>query len=121
MICKSVIYDASETLGFQQAVSVILAYETAELDTRRPLITYSYLLVPSFSDTAYAKNKDDGKWYNFDDSSVSPANEDQIVVSDLICQKRATYYCIHLRQFCWKGNRMDHFIKVWGINYYVAV
>uniref|UniRef100_A0A7N8X215 Ubiquitin carboxyl-terminal hydrolase n=1 Tax=Mastacembelus armatus TaxID=205130 RepID=A0A7N8X215_9TELE len=31
--------------------------------------------------TAYAKNKDDGKWYNFDDSSVSPANEDQIVVS----------------------------------------
>ncbi|KAI3366846.1 hypothetical protein L3Q82_009501, partial [Scortum barcoo] len=30
--------------------------------------------------TAYAKNKDDGKWYNFDDSSVSPANEDQIVL-----------------------------------------
>uniref|UniRef100_A0A8D0AWA8 Ubiquitin carboxyl-terminal hydrolase n=1 Tax=Sander lucioperca TaxID=283035 RepID=A0A8D0AWA8_SANLU len=34
--------------------------------------------------TAYAKNKDDGKWYNYDDSSVSPANEDQIVVSVLI-------------------------------------
>uniref|UniRef100_A0A672YQ07 Ubiquitin carboxyl-terminal hydrolase n=1 Tax=Sphaeramia orbicularis TaxID=375764 RepID=A0A672YQ07_9TELE len=34
--------------------------------------------------TAYAKNKDDGKWYNFDDSSVSPANEDQIVVSVLV-------------------------------------
>ncbi|XP_039998047.1 ubiquitin carboxyl-terminal hydrolase 15-like isoform X3 [Xiphias gladius] len=30
--------------------------------------------------TAYAKNKDDGKWYNFDDSSVSPASEDQIVL-----------------------------------------
>ncbi|MEQ2205884.1 Ubiquitin carboxyl-terminal hydrolase 15, partial [Xenoophorus captivus] len=29
--------------------------------------------------TAYAKNKDDGKWYNFDDSSVSPASEDQTV------------------------------------------
>ncbi|KAG9335217.1 hypothetical protein JZ751_005572, partial [Albula glossodonta] len=29
--------------------------------------------------TAFAKNKDDGKWYYFDDSSVSPANEDQIV------------------------------------------
>lgn len=35
----------------------------------------------SCSDTAYAKNKDDGKWYYFDDSSVSPASEDQIVVS----------------------------------------
>uniref|UniRef100_A0A4W4HKV6 Ubiquitin carboxyl-terminal hydrolase n=1 Tax=Electrophorus electricus TaxID=8005 RepID=A0A4W4HKV6_ELEEL len=30
--------------------------------------------------TAYAKNKSDGKWYYFDDSSVSPASEDQIVV-----------------------------------------
>ncbi|XP_023647199.2 ubiquitin carboxyl-terminal hydrolase 15 isoform X2 [Paramormyrops kingsleyae] len=29
--------------------------------------------------TAFAKNKDDHKWYYFDDSSVSPANEDQIV------------------------------------------
>ncbi|KAI1905468.1 hypothetical protein AGOR_G00016510 [Albula goreensis] len=29
--------------------------------------------------TAFAKSKDDGKWYYFDDSSVSPANEDQIV------------------------------------------
>lgn len=38
----------------------------------------------SRTDTAYAKNKDDGKWYNFDDSSVSPANEDQIVVSVLV-------------------------------------
>uniref|UniRef100_A0AAX7W4R4 Ubiquitin carboxyl-terminal hydrolase n=1 Tax=Astatotilapia calliptera TaxID=8154 RepID=A0AAX7W4R4_ASTCA len=36
--------------------------------------------------TGYAKNKDDGKWYNFDDSSVSPASEDQIVVSVLICK-----------------------------------
>lgn len=38
-----------------------------------------------FSDTAYAKSKDDGKWYYFDDSSVSPASEDQIVVSVLFC------------------------------------
>uniref|UniRef100_A0A671TR01 Ubiquitin carboxyl-terminal hydrolase n=1 Tax=Sparus aurata TaxID=8175 RepID=A0A671TR01_SPAAU len=37
--------------------------------------------------TAYAKNKDDGKWYNYDDSSVSPANEDQIVVSILVCRQ----------------------------------
>ncbi|XP_062853923.1 ubiquitin carboxyl-terminal hydrolase 4 [Trichomycterus rosablanca] len=29
--------------------------------------------------TAYAKNKSDGKWYYFDDSSVSSASEDQIV------------------------------------------
>nr|XP_006014127.1 PREDICTED: ubiquitin carboxyl-terminal hydrolase 4-like [Latimeria chalumnae] len=29
--------------------------------------------------TAYAKNKSDGKWYYFDDSSVSLASEDQIV------------------------------------------
>ncbi|KAJ6667755.1 hypothetical protein lerEdw1_016076 [Lerista edwardsae] len=29
--------------------------------------------------TAYAKNKINGKWYYFDDSSVSPATEDQIV------------------------------------------
>ncbi|XP_036426871.1 ubiquitin carboxyl-terminal hydrolase 4 [Colossoma macropomum] len=29
--------------------------------------------------TAYAKNKTDGKWYYFDDSSVSSASEDQIV------------------------------------------
>uniref|UniRef100_A0A3Q2Y8E0 Ubiquitin carboxyl-terminal hydrolase n=1 Tax=Hippocampus comes TaxID=109280 RepID=A0A3Q2Y8E0_HIPCM len=34
--------------------------------------------------TAYAKNADDGKWYNFDDSSVSPASENQIVVSLLM-------------------------------------
>lgn len=33
------------------------------------------------TDTAYAKNKIDGQWYYFDDSSVSGASEDQIVVS----------------------------------------
>uniref|UniRef100_A0A674BJ43 Ubiquitin carboxyl-terminal hydrolase n=1 Tax=Salmo trutta TaxID=8032 RepID=A0A674BJ43_SALTR len=32
--------------------------------------------------TAYGKNKADGKWHYFDDSSVSAASEDQIVVSD---------------------------------------
>uniref|UniRef100_A0A669DP21 Ubiquitin carboxyl-terminal hydrolase 4 n=1 Tax=Oreochromis niloticus TaxID=8128 RepID=A0A669DP21_ORENI len=31
------------------------------------------------TDTAYGKNKVDGKWYYFDDSSVSSATEDQIV------------------------------------------
>uniref|UniRef100_A0A452VDK5 Ubiquitin carboxyl-terminal hydrolase n=1 Tax=Ursus maritimus TaxID=29073 RepID=A0A452VDK5_URSMA len=33
--------------------------------------------------TAYAKNKVNGKWYYFDDSNVSLASEDQIVVSRL--------------------------------------
>uniref|UniRef100_A0A8C7RVL6 Ubiquitin carboxyl-terminal hydrolase n=1 Tax=Oncorhynchus mykiss TaxID=8022 RepID=A0A8C7RVL6_ONCMY len=41
--------------------------------------------------TAYAKNKDDDKWYNFDDSSVSPANEDQIV-------SKAAYVLFYQRQ-----------------------
>lgn len=31
------------------------------------------------TDTAYAKNKVNNKWYYFDDSSVSVASEDQIV------------------------------------------
>ncbi|TPX34231.1 hypothetical protein SmJEL517_g03085 [Synchytrium microbalum] len=31
--------------------------------------------------TAYAKNSIDGQWYNFDDSSVSKANEDNVVSS----------------------------------------
>lgn len=39
------------------------------------------LLSLCLTDTAYGKNKVDGKWYYFDDSSVSSATEDQIVVS----------------------------------------
>uniref|UniRef100_A0A3Q3JHD5 Ubiquitin carboxyl-terminal hydrolase n=1 Tax=Monopterus albus TaxID=43700 RepID=A0A3Q3JHD5_MONAL len=46
--------------------------------------------------TAYAKNKDDGKWYNFDDSSVSPASEDQIV-------SKAGYVLFYQRQDTTKG------------------
>ncbi|KAM3587415.1 uncharacterized protein V6R79_004754 [Siganus canaliculatus] len=46
--------------------------------------------------TAYAKNKDDGKWYNFDDSSVSPASEDQIV-------SKAGYVLFYQRQDTVKG------------------
>ena len=33
-----------------------------------------------FTDTAYAKNKEDGQWYHFDDSSVSQCSEDSVVV-----------------------------------------
>lgn len=43
------------------------------------LYSFRYVLFPLI-DTAYAKNKTDGKWYYFDDSSVSSASEDQIVV-----------------------------------------
>ncbi|XP_068162474.1 ubiquitin carboxyl-terminal hydrolase 15-like isoform X2 [Antennarius striatus] len=46
--------------------------------------------------TAYAKNKDDGKWYNFDDNSASPANEDQIV-------SKAGYVLFYQRQDTVKG------------------
>lgn len=41
----------------------------------------SYLCVCVCSDTTYACNKDDGQWYYFDDSKVTYATEDQIMVS----------------------------------------
>ncbi|XP_078531736.1 ubiquitin carboxyl-terminal hydrolase 15 isoform X4 [Lissotriton helveticus] len=41
--------------------------------------------------TAFAKNKDDGKWYYFDDSSVSTASQDQIV-------SKAAYVLFYQRQ-----------------------
>ncbi|XP_017349694.1 ubiquitin carboxyl-terminal hydrolase 15 isoform X1 [Ictalurus punctatus] len=46
--------------------------------------------------TAYAKNKDDDKWYNFDDSIVSPVSEDQIV-------SKAAYVLFYQRQDTVKG------------------
>lgn len=53
-------------------------------------------------DTAYAKNKDDGKWYNFDDSSVSPANDDQIVVSTYLKWAKETHsFCIKCSSVYW--------------------
>uniref|UniRef100_A0A8D3DR35 ubiquitinyl hydrolase 1 n=1 Tax=Scophthalmus maximus TaxID=52904 RepID=A0A8D3DR35_SCOMX len=39
------------------------------------------LLVNVPSDTSYAKNKDNGQWYYFDDSKVTYAREDQIVTN----------------------------------------
>lgn len=35
----------------------------------------------SSADTSYACNKDNGQWYYFDDSKVTYAREEQIVVS----------------------------------------
>ncbi|KAJ7426114.1 ubiquitin carboxyl-terminal hydrolase 15 isoform X3 [Willisornis vidua] len=47
--------------------------------------------------TAFAKNKDDGKWYYFDDSSVSTACEDQIVASTFCVSKIGTVDVFFLR------------------------
>ena len=44
---------------------------------------YSFFL-SSLLDTAYAKNKDDGQWHYFDDSSVSEAAEDSVCVRFLV-------------------------------------
>ncbi|XP_048012803.1 ubiquitin carboxyl-terminal hydrolase 15-like isoform X2 [Megalobrama amblycephala] len=46
--------------------------------------------------TAYAQNKEDHKWYNFDDSSVSPTGEEQIV-------SKAAYVLFYQRQDTVKG------------------
>lgn len=99
---------------WNEAVLLKVFYNTNSVSTEWDtcIILYSCLLTSPRSDTAYAKNKDDGKWYNFDDSSVSPANEDQIVVSLLICESQATVLlCIHHRQFCWTRTRKVHLIK----------
>ncbi|XP_073805159.1 ubiquitin carboxyl-terminal hydrolase 15 isoform X2 [Danio rerio] len=46
--------------------------------------------------TAYAKNVEDGQWYSFDDSSVSPASEEQIV-------SKAAYVLFYQRQDTVRG------------------
>ncbi|XP_067249251.1 ubiquitin carboxyl-terminal hydrolase 15-like [Chanodichthys erythropterus] len=46
--------------------------------------------------TAYAQNKEDHKWYNFDDSSVSPTGEEQIV-------SKAAYVLFYQQQDTVKG------------------
>lgn len=58
----------------------------------------------SVLDTAFAKNKDDGKWYYFDDSSVSIACEDQIVASTLCFAKIETVGVTNLREFKWANH-----------------
>ena len=39
-------------------------------------------------DTSYARNKDNDQWYYFDDSKVTYAREDQIVVSTTHTERR---------------------------------
>lgn len=61
---------------------------------RKPTAHLSHRSDYIFSlDTAFAKNKDDGKWYYFDDSSVSTASEDQIVVSVSFIPENQGIYC----------------------------
>lgn len=56
-------------------------------------------------DTAFAKNKDDGKWYYFDDSSVSTACEDQIVASTFCVSKIGTVDDVFfVREEKWRVN-----------------
>ena len=43
---------------------------------------FQFLIFPL--DTAYSKNKDDGRWYHFDDSSVTPITEGTVVVMQSI-------------------------------------
>lgn len=64
------------------------------MDYREPFTCCNDVFISSCSDTAYAKNKDDGKWYYFDDSSVSPASKDQIVVSIELACARPHRYCL---------------------------
>lgn len=46
---------------------------------------YSYLTIVIYCpDTAYARNHEDDQWYSYDDSSVTPISESEIVVSNFI-------------------------------------
>lgn len=39
--------------------------------------------------TAFCKNREDGQWYNFDDSRVSKASAEEVQVNfSLLCQNR---------------------------------
>ena len=43
-----------------------------------------YYKMLSLSDTAYARNAHNSKWYHFDDSHVSETDESHLVVSPLL-------------------------------------
>merc|ERR1712211_35158 len=59
--------------------------------------------------TAYAKNKDDGRWYHFDDSSVTPISESAIVTKAayvLFYQRREDTSANHAASTCVNGGPM---------------
>lgn len=58
-----------------------------KVDSLQTLVTIRFY----FSDTAYAKNRCDGKWYHFDDSSVSSCDESHVCTA-------AAYMLIYLRK-----------------------
>ncbi|KAK2534350.1 Usp4 [Columba guinea] len=61
-------------VALRDCIELFTTMET--LGEHDPCTELQFLLL---TDTAYAKNKVNGKWYYFDDSSVSVASEDQIV------------------------------------------
>ena len=71
----------SPTTSEEWAAATVRLFVSMETD--RFYGNRSLLISPSLthSDTAYCKNKSTGKWYNFDDSHVSEATDDRIVVS----------------------------------------
>ena len=72
MLCQTTLVDLEE-----DTVS-----ETRALNMRCCNPSPASLPLPIFSpDTAYAKNKETGKWYNFDDSHVSETSASNVVVS----------------------------------------
>ncbi|KAG7242013.1 hypothetical protein INR49_024623, partial [Caranx melampygus] len=59
---------------------------SASVSSGEPLSRYDLIAVSNHygglrDDTSYAKNKDNGQWYYFDDSKVTYAREDQIMTS----------------------------------------
>merc|ERR1712211_126128 len=60
--------------------------------------------------TAYGKNKDDGRWYHFDDSSVTPISENAIVTKAayvLFYQRREDTSANHAASISMNGARMN--------------
>ncbi len=55
-----------------------LKYDHCSVRAVRMTVMITPVLLP---DTAYAKNKDDNNWYYYDDSNVSPASKNSVVVS----------------------------------------
>ena len=55
-----------------------------------------YTCIHSLLDTAYAKNKDNGKWYSFDDGHVSEVSSDSICVWYIPVIKCLMYMHMHI-------------------------
>ena len=64
---------------------------TTLMESGKDIVSSSLKLIDSVfkflcsTDTAFAKNKESGKWYNYDDSHVSQTSEDRLVVCTTLC------------------------------------